>query len=60
MSVIAGLAKTAAGAKVLAGTRPTTRGFPKTKWTLVVALALLALIAFAALIPASQVPRGFT
>ena len=58
MSVIAGVAK-AAGAKVLTGTRPTTRVFPKTKWTLVVmALALLALVAFAALIPASQAPNA--
>jgi ketopantoate reductase len=35
MSVIAGVAKAAAGAKVLTGTRPTTRVFPPAKWTLV-------------------------
>jgi hypothetical protein len=58
MSVIAGVAK-AAGAKVLTGRRPTTWVFPKkTKWTLVVmALVLLALFAFAALIPASETPN---
>jgi hypothetical protein len=56
MSVIAGVAR-AAGAKVLTGRRPTTWVFPKTKWTLVVmALVLLALFAFAALIPASETP----
>jgi hypothetical protein len=54
MSVIAGVAK-AAGAKVLTGTRPTTRVLPSTKRTLVVALALLA---FAVLIPASQAPSA--
>ena len=54
MSVIAGVAK-AADAKVLTGTRPTTRVFPETKWTLVVALALLA---FATSIPASQAPSA--
>jgi hypothetical protein len=58
MSVIAGVAK-AAGAKVLTGTRPTTRVFPKTVRTLVViALALLALVAFGALIAASQAPSA--
>jgi Beta-propeller repeat len=58
MSVIAGVAK-AAGAKVLTGRRPTTWVFPKkTKGTLVVmALVLLALFAFAALIPASETPN---
>jgi hypothetical protein len=58
MSVIAGLAR-AAGAKVLTGRRPTTWVFPKkTKGTLVVmALVLLALFAFAALIPASETPN---
>jgi hypothetical protein len=58
MSVIAGVAR-AAGAKVLTGRRPTTWVFPKkTKWTLVVmALVLLALVAFAALIPASETPN---
>jgi hypothetical protein len=54
MSAIAGVAK-AAGAKVRTGTRPTTRVFPSTKRTLVVALALLA---FAVLIPASQAPSA--
>jgi hypothetical protein len=58
MSVITGVAKAAAGAKVLTGTRPTTRVFPKTKWTLVVALALLALAAFATLTPASEAPNA--
>jgi guanyl-specific ribonuclease Sa len=58
MSVIAGVAK-AAGAKVPMGTRPTTRVFPTTVRTLVViALALLALVAFAALIAASQAPSA--
>jgi hypothetical protein len=58
MSVIAGVAR-AAGAKVLTGRRPTTWVIPKkTKWTLVVmALVLLALFAFAALIPASETPN---
>jgi hypothetical protein len=58
MSVIAGVAR-AAGAKVLTGRRPTTWVFPKkTKWTLVVmALVLLALVAFSALIPASETPN---
>jgi hypothetical protein len=58
MSVIASVAK-AAGAKVLTGTRPTPRVFPTTVRTLVVmALALLALVAFAALIVASQAPSA--
>ncbi len=53
MSVIAGVAK-AAGARVLTGTGPTTRVFPKATRTLVVlAAVLLALVAFAALIAAS-------
>jgi hypothetical protein len=58
MSVITGLAK-AAGAKVFTGTRPTiTRVFPKTEWTLMVAIAPLALaVLIAALIPASQAPN---
>jgi hypothetical protein len=55
MSVIAGVAR-AASAKVLTGARPTTRVFPKTKWTLVVAVALLALLTFAVLIAASETP----
>ena len=55
MSVIAGLAKAASGARVLTGTRPTMRVFPKPKWMLVV--MALALLAIAALIPASQVPN---
>jgi hypothetical protein len=48
---------TAAGAEVLRGARPAGRTFPKTKLTLVV-VALLALAAFAALIPASQAPNA--
>src|SRR5215203_1778641 len=40
---------------VAAGARPTRKAFPKTKGTWVVAVALLALLAFAAfMIPASQ------
>jgi hypothetical protein len=55
MSVMAGIAKAAAGARVLTETRLTTRVFPKTKWALMLALVLLALAALiAALIPASQ------
>src|SRR5918993_3662014 len=59
MSVVAGLAK-AADAKVLTGTRPATRrALPRTKRALVVmAVALLALVAFATLIPASQAPSS--
>src|SRR5215217_4445186 len=62
MSIV-GRVGTAAGAKMLTmttttttGARPTTRGrtSPTTKRTLVVAVALLALLAFAALIPASE------
>jgi hypothetical protein len=62
MSIIAGVAKAAAGAKMLTRTRPTTWVFPKTKWTLVVmAVDLLALLAaFAALIPASEAPTPIT
>jgi hypothetical protein len=57
MSVIAGLAKATAGAKVLTETRPTTRVFPNARSTLVVlGVVLLALVTFAALIPASQAP----
>jgi Beta-propeller repeat len=57
MSVIAGLAKATAGAKLLTGMRPTRRFLPKTKWTLLVmAVALFALVTFAALVPASQAP----
>jgi hypothetical protein len=59
MSVIVGLAKVAAGTKVLTGTRPAReRPFPWPKRAVVVAVALLALLAFAALIPASQVPSA--
>jgi hypothetical protein len=58
MSIIAGVGK-AASAKVLTGRRPTTRVFPNATWTLVVkALVLLALVAFAVLIPASQAPSA--
>ena len=42
---------------VAAGARPTRKAFPKTKGTLVVAVALLALLAFAALISASEAPN---
>jgi hypothetical protein len=56
MSVVTRVGK-AAGARVLTGTRPTTRIFPNAKWTLVVGLALLALVVFA-LISASQVPEA--
>jgi beta-propeller repeat-containing protein len=59
MSVVAGVAKVAAGAKVLTGTRPAGRALPRIKKALVVmALALLALFAFPALIPASQAPSS--
>jgi hypothetical protein len=56
MSVNAGVAKAAASAKVLTGTRPTTRVFPRIKRAYVVALALVALAVFIALIPDSQTP----
>jgi hypothetical protein len=59
MSVVAGVAKAVAGTKVLTGTRPAGRPFPWTERAVVVAVALLALLAaFAALIPASQVPSA--
>jgi hypothetical protein len=54
MSVITGVAK-AASTKVLTGTRPTTRVFPKTKLMLFVVLTLVAFVAFAALIPTSEI-----
>jgi hypothetical protein len=57
MSVIAGVAK-AAGAKMLTGARPTTRVFPKRNWMLVVAVAQLALLTFALLIPASEILKA--
>ena len=59
MSVIAGLAK-AAGAEVLIRDEAHRgRVLPKRKWKLVVmALALVALVAFAALIAASQAPNA--
>ena len=59
MSVVAGLGK-AAGAEVLRGARPANgRVYSKTKKALVVlAGALLVLIAFAALIPASEAPNA--
>jgi hypothetical protein len=59
MSVVAGLGK-AAAAGVLRGTRPARgRAFPKTKQaSVVVAVALLALIAFATLSAASQAPNA--
>jgi Beta-propeller repeat len=59
MSVVAGLAlaKAVAGTKLLTGTRLVTRRpFPWTKRAVVVAVALLALVAFAAMLPAAQVP----
>jgi hypothetical protein len=60
LSVVAGLAKAAAGTKVLTGTRPATRrALPRTKRAVVVAVALLALLAaLAALISASQAPSS--
>src|SRR5215210_181141 len=58
LSVVAGLAKAVGGTKVLTGTRPAGRPFPRTKRAVVVAVALLALVALAALIPASQVPSA--
>jgi hypothetical protein len=58
MSANASVPKTA-GSKVLTRTRPTARVFPRTVRRFVVtALALLALVAFAALIAASQVPSA--
>jgi hypothetical protein len=57
MSVMASLAK-AAGAKVLTGTRPASKPLPRTKRTLIVALTLVALVSFAALIAASQAPNA--
>jgi hypothetical protein len=60
MSVVAGLAKAAAGTKVLTRTRPARgRPFPRTKRAVVVvAVALLALVALAPMIPASQAPSA--
>jgi hypothetical protein len=58
MSVVAGLGK-AADEGVLRGARPARgRVFPTAKRALVVAVALLALIAFATLAPASQAPNA--
>jgi hypothetical protein len=58
MSVVGGAAK-AAGAKVLMGARPARKTLSRTKRTLVVmALALLALVTFAALTVASQAPNA--
>jgi hypothetical protein len=57
MSFVAGLGKAAGAGVPTTGARPARgRVFPKTKWTLVVALVLLA--AFATLIPASQAPNA--
>jgi hypothetical protein len=58
MSVIAGVGKAVADTKVLTGMRPAGRPFPRTKRAVVVAVALLALVALAAMIPASQVPSA--
>jgi hypothetical protein len=58
MSVVAGVAKAVAGTKVLTGTRPAGRPFPRTERAVVVAVALLALVALAALIPAAQAPSS--
>src|SRR5918994_3539412 len=57
MIVVGGVAK-AAGAKVLTGTRPARKALPRTNRTLLVALTLVALVAFAALIAASNVPSA--
>jgi hypothetical protein len=54
MSVLGGIAKATAGAMVLRATTPTTRVFPKSKWMMVVAFALVGL---AVVIPASQAPN---
>jgi hypothetical protein len=54
MSVVAGVLKAAASAKMMTETRPAKKAFPKIKRMLVVrAVALFVLAAFAALIPAS-------
>jgi hypothetical protein len=60
MSIVAGVAKAAAGAKVLRGARPVTkRALPRTKRALVVmAVALLVLVALATLIPTSKAPSS--
>jgi hypothetical protein len=59
MSVIAGIVKTAAGAKVFTGTKLARKTLPRTKKMLVVtAVILVALAAFAALIAASQAPNA--
>ena len=58
MSVVGGVVK-AAGAKVLTGTRPARKPLPGTKRRLVVmAVALVALVASAALMAASQAPNA--
>ena len=58
MSVIAGVAK-AAGARVLTGSRPATRVLPKaTRALLVLTAVLFGLVAFGALIAASQAPNA--
>ena len=61
MSVVAGLGKAAAvAAGVPRGARPTRgRAFPKTKRaSVVVAVALLAFVAFSALISSSEAPNA--
>ena len=59
MSVIAGASKGRRRKGAYGDEARRGRVFPKTKWTLVVmAVALLALVAFAALIAASQAPNA--
>jgi hypothetical protein len=59
MSVVAGVVKAAAGAKILTGARLAKKALPRTKRTLVVGAAtLFVLAAFAALIPASETPNA--
>jgi hypothetical protein len=61
MSVVAGVLKAAASAKMMTETRPAKKAFPKIKRMLVVrAVALFVLAAFAALIPASETPNAAT
>jgi hypothetical protein len=58
MSVAAGVGKAAGAAEMLTGARPARgRAYPRMKSALVVAVTLLALAAFAGLIPASEAPN---